>query len=78
MCADKGALGATCAWTRSGTDRNLSFLQWQKERIGWFCMDAKDFGKYQKFIEDACVKDQTCIDEVNSFLNKLGGGDGKN
>lgn len=76
VCADKGALGATCAWTRSGPDRSMGFLQWQKERVGYFCMSAKDFGKYQQFIQDACAKHQDCIDRVNNFVQKLQGGSG--
>lgn len=34
-------------------------------------MDADNFGKYQKFIEDVCVKSQTCIDEINNFVERL-------
>lgn len=71
VCADKGPLGAACAYTRDGVDENMSFLKWQNVRVGWFCMDANDFGKYQAFIEDTCARSQSCIDEVTKFVDNL-------
>lgn len=71
VCADKGTLGAICAYTRSGPTSKIPVATWSKQRIGWFCMDASAFGKYQTFIEDTCQKDQTCVDEINQFVNNL-------
>jgi hypothetical protein len=71
VCADKGYLGAKCAYTRSGAESSKTKTQWDKERVGYFCLDAKDYGKYQKFISDACAAQQNCIDEVDKFVGKL-------
>lgn len=71
VCADKGILGAKCAFTRNGPESKLAKLQWDRTRVGWFCMDARDFGKYQKFIEDACAHDKNCVDEVFNFVKGL-------
>lgn len=71
VCADKGALGAKCAFTRSGVEQSKKKVQWDRERVGWFCMDAKNYGKYQKFISDVCAQSQNCVDEVQKFVGKL-------
>lgn len=73
VCADKGILGAVCAYTRNGPTSKVPVATWNKQRIGWFCMDASDFGKYQQFIEDTCQKDQNCVDSVTNFVNSLKG-----
>ncbi len=73
VCADKGILGAKCAFTRKGEERSMSKMEWDKERVGYFCLDAKSFGKYQKFIGDACAKHQNCIDEITQFVDNLNG-----
>jgi hypothetical protein len=67
-------LGAICAWTRSGPVTRVPVTTWNSQRIGWYCMDAKDLGKYKKFIEDACRKDKNCIDEVTKVTTELQGG----
>lgn len=71
VCADKGMLGAKCAFTRNGKERSMTKPQWDRTRVGWFCMDGKDFSKYQLFIQKTCSKNQTCIDEVNKFVGGL-------
>lgn len=71
VCADKGWLGAKCAFTRAGPETRKTKVQWDKERVGWFCMDAKNYGKYQKFVTDACASQQNCVDEVEQFVNNL-------
>lgn len=71
VCADKGVLGAKCAYTRNGPDSKYSKANWDKVRVGWFCLNAKDYGKYQNFVQDACAKNQNCVDEVDTFVKNL-------
>lgn len=71
VCADKGWLGAKCAHTRNGPERQIKKLQWDKERVGYFCMNANSYGQYQKFIADVCAKQQNCIDRVDQFVENL-------
>lgn len=73
VCADKGILGAHCAWTLAGNSRNISKLAWDKERIGDFCLNSKDFGKYQEFILKSCQMHNDCVQEVNQFISKVQG-----
>lgn len=73
VCADKGWLGAKCAFTLRGPERQIRKPDWDKERVGYFCMDAKNYGKYQSFIEQACASQQNCVEEVDKFVSNLKG-----
>lgn len=64
VCADGGKHGAFCAMTRSNSEQRLSKAQWDKVRVGWFCMHPDSFGNYQKFIELACNQNKNCIDDA--------------
>lgn len=75
VCADKGALGAHCAYTRNGPSQNIRKFDWDRQRVGWFCMDAANYGKYQKFVSDVCANDQNCVDEADAFVAKVKGQD---
>lgn len=69
ICADKGKLGAICAFTRGDAEvKQIPKLQWDQMRVGWFCMDAKALGDYKTFIEKACQEDKECIDGVRRIL----------
>jgi len=42
--------------------------------VGRFSMTAEDFGKYQKFIEEACLRSQCTKDELKArtlFIKKM-------
>jgi hypothetical protein len=39
-----------------------------------FCTDETSFGKYQKFIEDACAKTKKCVvEDVTKAFDQLKG-----
>lgn len=69
VCADKGRLGAVCAYTLGDEEiLRLNRMDWDKKRVGWFCMDAKAYGDYKTFIEMACQQDKHCIAGVRRIL----------
>ena len=73
ICADKGKFGAVCAYTRDAKKKKIqvSKQEWDRERIGQFCMDAEGLGKYQTFIEKACQQNKNCVDEIQQFVKTL-------
>lgn len=76
ICADKAKFGAVCAMTRDDTKAKIqvSKIDWDAMRVGWFCMDAKALGAYQDFIEKVCAQEKDCVDQINAFSNNLTGG----
>lgn len=69
VCADKGKFGAVCDFTRPPhKTTKVSKFDWDKQRVGWLCLNPKLFGDYKTFIEKACQKDQHCIDGVRRVI----------
>lgn len=60
VCADKGTLGARCAFTVSGPARNIAKAEWDEVRFGNFCMSPEAFAANQKFMEQACELVKGC------------------
>lgn len=61
VCADLGAviyqgtvIGAQCAHTLTSANRTVTKTQWDIERIGWMCMNSKDYTSIETEIEQAC------------------------
>lgn len=72
VCADKGSRGAFCAFTRQESgEQRLTKRQWDRFRLGMFCMKAGDFSKYQLFVEKACQQNINCVDEAKREYNKF-------
>lgn len=75
VCADEGKYGAFCKYTRSERTRELTKGQWDAIRPGYFCMSAPAYGSYQRFIEQACNQEKSCIDEAeqefSSFVRNM-------
>lgn len=57
---DKGTLGARKTNTITGIGEDISKEEWDEIRFGMFCTSEENFGKYQKFIEDACAITKKC------------------
>lgn len=72
--ADKGKLGAIRVYTIGNEERQqIPKFEWDRLRVGMFCMDAKALGDYQLFVEVVCQKNQNCIAGVRRVLDNLEG-----
>lgn len=70
--ADKGARGAVVAYTRGDEGRQqVKKADWDRVRVGMFCMNAEALGDYQTFIEMACQGSQSCVDGVRRVIKNL-------
>jgi len=48
--------GAACTYTVSGSDRNMSEVEFQSKRLGYFIVSAEHWGEIKKFVKEACQK----------------------
>lgn len=72
VCADGGSLGAFCFTTLSGKEREINKFQWDDERLGMLCMQAKDFGELKAAILKFCAdKKSRCVMEAVEKVEEI-------
>lgn len=59
-CTDLGTLGATCSHTLSDETRDVLPTQWELERQGMLCTEAKNFSYNKMVIEKLCSETPGC------------------
>lgn len=70
--ADKGPYGAVVAFTQGAEERQrIKKADWDRIRVGMFCMNAEALGDYQSFIGAACQGSQPCADGVRRVIKQL-------
>lgn len=67
-----GAQGATCFHTLSTAARDLSKAQWDAERFGQLCTQAKNFADLKALVEKLCNQSGRCdYDKVDAFFEHV-------
>lgn len=75
VCADLGVAGATCDNTLSSSPVQIKKNDWDKMRVGWFCLNPQDFSDTESALDQLCQQDDNCdysvVQASMARLNKL-------
>lgn len=65
-------MGAACAFTASGPDRDITEADWLNMRLSRISFAPKDWTKIRQFIEQMCAIHKGCkTEEIQSLFSKL-------
>ena len=62
-CGDLGKEGALCTYTFSEVkaDRELGYVEWEKERYGMVCTNPESFSNWKRSLLKLCEKTGKCV-----------------
>ena len=72
FCGDMGQDGATCFTTLSNQERKISPAQWEEERFGMICSNAKTFAEWKAAILKLCSMTWRCSYDDRSNIITFG------
>lgn len=65
-------IGAACAYTIKGADRNISEADWLSMRLGRISFAPKDYAEIRKFIEQTCAIHRDCkVEDFREFFYRF-------
>ena len=65
-------MGAACAYTIKGPDRDISEADWLEMRLGRISFAPVDYAEVRKFIEQVCAINKDCkVETLTPFLERF-------
>lgn len=71
VCGDLGPVGAHCAHTLTDAKRDISKAAWDRERIGWLCMNATGYNDTETSLDQFCTTTNLCDFETKETLGMV-------
>lgn len=79
VCGDLGEFGAHCNHTLKPNPRDLTKEEWDKERVGWMCVDPTGFNDTETALDQLCTTTRRCtykqrqaIESVKARIREIG------
>ena len=65
------SVGAACAYTIEGEERDLSEAEWLSEELGRISFTPESFTEFRRFIEKSCAMHKDCTYDKIKLLERL-------